>query len=168
MARPQKYDWEKIKIDYQSGLSKADIHKKHDIPYTTLNDYLKRQGCKWEVSKQAKNTTKAIIGVSEAVSELNNENPALAKAVIDNAMDIVNKNIPEFKKAMVVIFSKLSQRCIELAPNATASEILTLAKAAQTITDTLNISQRHANSQINIQNNQQNIAPTKIEIVAKK
>lgn len=138
MARPTKYDWDRIKLDYQSGLSQAEIRLKHNVPYNRLSEHVKE----WEVSEQAKAVIKGFDEVSEVITELKGTNPALAQ----NVLDIVQQKHPEFKKAMVALSSKLFNRMLKIADGATANEIPQLAKGMQTITDTLGVSQRHAKS----------------------
>ena len=65
---------------------------------------------------------------------------------------------------MVALSSKLFNRMLKLADDAEASDINSLAKGMQTITDTLGISQRHAPKQdINLTNAQQNNITVEIE-----
>lgn len=155
MARPPKYDWDKIKIDYECGLTQAQIRMKHEVPYNRLSERCKN----WQVSEQAKSVIKGFDEVSEVLVELKEKHPDLAK----NTLDIVQQKHPEFKKAMVALSSKLFNRMLKIANEATASEIHSLAKGMQTITDTLGVSQRHAaksdvnvNTQMNTQTNVQN------------
>ena len=140
MARPAKYDWDKIKLDYQSGLSQSEIHKKHEVPYNRLSERCKE----WEQSEQAKAVIKGFDGVSEVLTELKGSNPELAK----NVIDIVADKHPQFKKAMVALSSKLFNRMLAIADEASASEIPQLAKGMQTITDTLGVTQRHPKTEI--------------------
>ena len=146
MARPAKYDWEKIRIDFESGLTPAEIHKKHEVPYNRLSERMKE----WEVSEQAKSVIKGFDEVSEAITELKGTNPALAQ----NVIDIVTQKHPEFKRAMIALSSKLFNRMFKLADTAGASEIPHLTRGMQTIADTIGVSQRHApKGELNIQNN---------------
>lgn len=147
MARPAKYNWEKIRIDFESGLTPAEIHKKHDVPYNRLSEQMK----KWEVSEQARFAIKGFDEVSEVITELKGTNPALAQ----NVIDIITQKNPEFKKAMATLSGKLFTRMIELSNTATASDVQQIAKGMQTVTDTLGISQRHANQSntVNVQTN---------------
>jgi len=154
MARPTKHEWNKIKLDYECGLSKAEIHKKYDIPYSTLSEYIKNN--KWTVSEQTKTIIKGISEVSVVISELKNENPELAKNAIELAVDEISKHIPQYRKMISVIFSNMLDKTSELVGQAkTPKDLLDLAKAIQTQTDTIGISQRHANQQINTQINTQ-------------
>ncbi len=136
MARPQKYDWQKIEIDYKAGLSQAELHYKYEVPYNRLSERCKE----WEQSEHAKAIIKSFDEVSEQVTELKGSNPELVQPVLD----IVTQKHPEFKKAMVALSSKLFNRMLKIADEATASDIPQLAKGMQTITDTLGVSQRHA------------------------
>lgn len=136
MARPQKYDWQKIEIDYKAGLSQAELHYKYEVPYNRLSERCKE----WEQSEHAKAIIKSFDEVSEQVTELKGSNPELVKPVLD----IVTQKHPEFKKAMVALSNKLFNRMLKIADEASASDIPQLAKGMQTITDTLGVSQRHA------------------------
>lgn len=136
MSRPAKYDWEKIRLDYESGLTQAQIRLKHNVPYNRLSERAKD----WEASEQAKAVIKGFDEVSEAITELKGTSPALAQ----NVLDIVQQKHPEFKRAMVALSSKLFDRMLKIADTATALEIPQLAKGMQTVTDTLGVSQRHA------------------------
>ena len=136
MARPQKYDWQKIEIDYKAGLSQAELHYKYEVPYNRLSERCKE----WEQSEHAKAIIKSFDEVSEQVTELKGSNPELVQPVLD----IVTQKHPEFKKAMVALSRKLFNRMLKIADEATASDIPQLAKGMQTITDTLGVSQRHA------------------------
>jgi hypothetical protein len=152
MARPPKYNWDKIKLDYESGLSQAEIHHKHEVPYNRLSERVKE----WTVSEQARAVIKGFDEVSEVITELKGTNPDLAR----NVIDIVADKHPQFKKAMVALSSKLFNRMLSIADNATASEIPQIAKGMQIVTDTLGVSQRHASTTINNTNAVQNEAPT--------
>lgn len=140
MARPQKYPWDKIKLDFESGLQRADIHRKYDVPYNRINEHVKTKG--WVQSEQAKAIIKDFDDVSYRVSELKAENPELVK----NTIDIIIDRHPQFKRAMVALSGKLFNKMMKLADDAKAQDINNLAKGMQTITDTLGISQRHANT----------------------
>ena len=156
MARPAKYNWDKIKLDYESGLSQSEIHLKHDVPYNRLSERCKE----WEQSELAKSVIKGFDDISEQVTELKGTRPDL----VQNTLDIVADKHPQFKKAMVALSSKLFNRMLKLADDAEASDINSLAKGMQTITDTLGISQRHApKSDVNLVNAQQNNITVEIE-----
>lgn len=156
MARPQKYPWDKIEIDYKAGLSQSELHTKYEVPYNRLSERCKE----WEQSEHAKAIIKGFDNISEVVTELKGTNPELVQPVLD----IVADKHPQFKKAMVALSSKLFNRMLKIADEASASEIPSLAKGMQTITDTLGISQRHANIKIDNTNAQQNNQPTQIII----
>jgi hypothetical protein len=156
MARPQKYPWDKIEIDYKAGLSQSELHNKYEVPYNRLSERCKE----WEQSELAKSVIKGFDDISEQVTELKGTSPELVQPVLD----IVSDKHPQFKKAMVALSSKLFNRMLKLADDAEASDINSLAKGMQTITDTLGISQRHAPKQdINLTNAQQNNITVEIE-----
>ena len=156
MARPQKYPWDKIEIDYKAGLSQSELHNKYEVPYNRLSERCKE----WEQSELAKSVIKGFDDISEQVTELKGTSPELVQPVLD----IVSDKHPQFKKAMVALSSKLFNRMLKLADDAEASDINSLAKGMQTITDTLGISQRHAPKQdINLTNALQNNITVEIE-----
>ena len=156
MARPQKYPWDKIEIDYKAGLSQSELHQKYEVPYNRLSERCKE----WKQSEHAKAIIKGFDNISEVVTELKGINPELVQPVLD----IVADKHPQFKKAMVALSSKLFNRMLKIADEASASEIPSLAKGMQTITDTLGISQRHASTTINNTNASQTNQPTQIII----
>lgn len=154
-GRPPKYDWKIVQLDYESGLSPADLHKKHEVPYNRLSEHIK----KWEQSDKAQAIIRGFDKVSEAVSDLKSDRPDLAK----NVMDIIVDRHPQFKKAMVALSSKIFNRALAIADNATASDLSQLSKAMQTTTDTLGVSQRHAKTEINNTNAVQTTIEVEIE-----
>lgn len=157
MARPAKYNWDKIKIDYESGLSQSEIHHKHEVPYNRLSERCKE----WQQSEQAKAIIKGFDEVTEAVTELKDKHPDLAK----NVMDIVIEKHPQFKKAMVALSSKIFNRALAIADTATAQDLTYLSKAMQTTTDTIGVTQRHASSAvINNANVQQEVKTIQIVV----
>ena len=56
MARPQKYPWDKIEIDYKAGLSQSELHNKYEVPYNRLSERCKE----WEQSELAKSVIKGF------------------------------------------------------------------------------------------------------------
>jgi hypothetical protein len=161
MARPAKYDWERIKLDYESGLAPADLHKKYDIAYNILSYQIKKNG--WVVIEQAKSITEAFNGVIEQVIELNDKNPKLAKIAVEKVIDDIGSRMPEYRKSISIIFHNLLIQTDKVLQKAkTASDIVQLSKAVQIQTDSIGVTQRHASSQVNIQNNQNNEQKTVI------
>ena len=160
MARPQKYPWDKIEIDYKSGLSQSELHNKYEVPYNRLSERCKE----WEQSELAKSVIKGFDYISEQVTELKGTSPELVQPVLD----IVADKHPQFKKAMVALSSKLFNRMLKLADDANASDITSLAKGMQTITDTIGISQRHApRAEVKLTNGDDN-STTNTQIVFKR
>lgn len=156
MARPSKYPWKEIIIDLEVGISRAEVHKKYKVPYSSITNYIKKHGL--EINEQAKTAIEGFSTVNEAVSEVSENNPDHARAIID----IVTHRHPQFKKAMIALGGAIFKRGLEIAPNANATDLNALSKAMQTTTDTIGISQRHAPKvEVNNQNNQQ----TKVDIV---
>lgn len=158
MARPAKYDWDNIRLDLEAGQSHEYVRKKYNVEYDVINKHLKRNPL--QINQDAKSVIKAFDEVSQSLSQVADKSPELAQ----NVMDIVTQKHPEFKKAMVALSSKLFNRMLKIADEATANEIPQLAKGMQTITDTLGVSQRHApKTDINLTNAQQNNIVVEIE-----
>lgn len=155
MARPSKYDWENIRLDLQAGKPQEYVHKKYDVPYNSLANHLKKNPI--SINEQAVEAIASVDHISEVINEVNEQNPKLA----DRVIDLIEEKHPQFKKAMVGLSAKLFNRMNTLADTATASEVPQLAKGMQTITDTLGVSQRHANQIINNTNAQQNVIEAK-------
>jgi hypothetical protein len=138
IEKAQHYDWDAVKIDYESGLTKAQLHKKHDVPYNRLSDHAK----KWHRPKEVDAILNGFDAAADTLAQLKETNPKLAK----NLINIITDKHPEFKKAMVALSAKLFTRMIDLAPIATAAEIPAIAKGMQIVTDTLGITSRHGNN----------------------
>ncbi len=151
MARPPKYPWKEILIDLEVGLTHAEVHKKYKVPYSSLTNYLKKNPL--VINQQAKTAIEGFSTVNEVVSEVSEQNPEHAQAIID----IVTQRHPQFKRAMLALSGAIFKRGMEIAPEATATDLNSLSKAMQTTTDTLGVSQRHApKTEINNNNAQQN------------
>lgn len=150
-------DWKPILADYQTGqYSISKLAEKHGVSKSTLSERVK--DLDRTVRDRAEAVVKSFDDSIEQLIELRTEQPIVAQKVVD----IVTQKHPEFKKAMIALSSKLFNRMLKIADEATANEIPQLAKGMQTITDTLGISQRHASNQVNVQTNT-NIAPQVIE-----
>lgn len=153
MGRPSKYNWKAIKLDYECGITQAEIVKKHNVPHSRLSATIKAK--EWQVSQQANSIIGGFDEVSQQTIELSNESPELAK----NVVDIVLQKHPQFKKAMLALSGAIFKRGMEIAPEANATDLNALSKAMQTTTDTIGVSQRHSNNQVvvNTQTNVQQI-----------
>lgn len=164
MPRPSKYDWNNIRLDLEAGQTNEYVHKKYDVPYDALNKHLKRNPLR--VSQEAKDVISGFDEVSQQVIQLADKQPELA----ERAIDIVKEKHPEFKQAMIHLSSKLFNRMMALSDEANASEVVSLSKGMQTVTDTLGITQRHASNQtqVNVQNNNANIQKIERVIVDAK
>ena len=152
-------DWKPILADYQTGqFSITKLAEKYEVSKSTLS--LKVKDIDANITEQAKATIEGFDKSIEQLSNIQIEHPIIAEKIVD----IITDKHPQFKKAMVALSSKLFNRMLKLADDATANEVPQLAKGMQTITDTLGVSQRHANTTINNTNAQQNNQPTQIII----
>ena len=156
MARPSKYNWEAIRLDLEAGLAQEYVHKKYEVPYDAINKHLLRNPL--TISQEANSIIRGFDEVSQQVSQLKDKHPELAK----NVMDIVIEKHPQFKKAMVALSSKIFNRALAIADTASAQDLTYLSKAMQTTTDTIGVTQRHANTNIKVDNN--NLQQTNLSI----
>jgi len=138
MARPSKYDWVNIRLDIEAGLPHESVHKKYDVPYDAINKHLIRNPL--VVSQEANAIIKGFDEVSQQVSQLKDKRPDLTQ----RTLDIIQDKHPQFKQAMVALSSKIFNRALKITDDASASDLVSLARGMQTVTDTLGISQRHA------------------------
>lgn len=152
-------NWTPILADYQTGqFSITKLAEKYEVSKSTLSVKVKELDL--SMTEQAKQVIKGFDNSIEQLSNIKNEHPEIAEKIIDIVID----KHPQFKKAMVALSSKLFNRMLKIADDATANEIPSLAKGMQTITDTLGISQRHApKSDVNLTNALQNNITVEIE-----
>lgn len=135
----RQIDWTPILADYQTGqYSISKLAEKHGVSKSTLSERVK--DLDRTVQDKAKAVVQSFDDSIEQLIELRTEQPIVAQKVVD----VVTQKHPEFKKAMVALSSKLFNRMLKIADEASASDIPQLAKGMQTITDTLGVSQRHA------------------------
>jgi len=85
MARPPKYDWKSIRLDLESGMTHEYVHKKHKVPYDTLNRHLKRNPI--EVNQAAKGAINDLDKVSQVICQVEEKRPDIAKNIVDIAAE---------------------------------------------------------------------------------
>ena len=72
MARPFKYDWEKVKEAYEKGFSAQEISKKFNITTKAIGD--KARGSKWEIKSNINSELNELVASSQRIiSNANNE-----------------------------------------------------------------------------------------------
>ena len=154
-------DWKPILADYQTGqFSITKLAEKYEVSKSTLSIKVKELDA--NITEQAKSTIEGFDKSIEQLSNIQIEHPIIAEKIVD----IITDKHPQFKRAMVALSSKLFNRMLKLGDTATATEIPSLAKGMQTITDTLGITQRHApKSDVNLVNAQQNNEQKVIKVV---
>jgi len=92
MAR-EKYDWKKIKADYEIGKSKSYIHKKYGVPYSTLSTKISREV--WEIANNETSAISEFRSGCEQVSEVianNSDNKEKVEAIVDELNTIMQDN----------------------------------------------------------------------------
>ncbi len=177
MARPSKYNWEDIEKHYRAGYSQKQITEQFGCPKSSLSEKVKKEG--WVVSELAEHLNKGIVEVSELKSSLIKEDVRLCEIVEDkaneearrkklvtNASEAILKRVQDLadtnKKQVVMKVKEYSKDngssesldMIEVALDTT--DLKNMAETADKVGMTIGVVQRHANQNINVntQNNQ--------------
>jgi hypothetical protein len=171
MARPSKHNWEEIKKHYEAGKNQAEIVLEFECPKSSLSEKIKSE--KWIQSEQVKAYIKGSLEVNEQKANLIEQDVRIVE-IADNIIDeqtrrrglIFNATEALLKKATKMIeknqtIDKLN--CGDGVQNFEPRELNTadLKNLSDTIDKasiTLGVNQRHSNSQINVntQNNLEN------------
>lgn len=65
-AKKKSYDWFQIRLDFDKGLTQAELRKKYDIPAGTLGSKIKRDG--WVLSQEQTSTLDEFRAASAKLS----------------------------------------------------------------------------------------------------
>jgi len=166
MARPAKYDWDEIKRHYQSGMTQKEIHTKFKCPKSSISEKIKKDN--WDISEIANSVVQGKIKVSENLTELNEQDSELAR-VASQIGDERAKNTELIHNSAKFFLGKAVTKAKD--PKATMNDIYQGSKVVTETGMNLGVIPRHANSQINVntQNNlQQNTNIELTEEQAKK
>lgn len=68
MARKNKYNWEKIKAEYELGKTQSYLVKKYDIPHSTISTRIKKES--WVVSEVEIDAIVGFRDATEVVTEV--------------------------------------------------------------------------------------------------
>jgi len=147
LANKPKYDYAAIRLDYESGLNEKEIQYKYDIPRTTLLSRIALE--KWEVNESAKKVIDGILTAVDGYRECQYEDKSLAKNVANLTDTLIRQCNVQIANSVNALFVGLLDRSLNLAPETNELGVLNLAKAAQIITDTTGLSERHKKSDIN-------------------
>lgn len=171
MARPSKHNWEEIKKHYEAGKNQAEIVLEFECPKSSLSEKIKSE--KWIQSEQVKAYIKGSLEVNEQKANLIEQDVRIVE-IADNIIDeqtrrrglIFNATEALLKKATRMIeknqtIDRLS--CGDGVQNfepreLNSADFKNLADTIDKASITLGVNQRHSNSQINVntQNNIQN------------
>jgi hypothetical protein len=98
MARPTKYNWEKIRKDLECGQNHEYVHKKYDVAYDVINKHLKRNPL--EINQGAKSIIKGFDEVSQVISQVRDKRPDLVETATKIAIER-NRHIDLFTKSIL-------------------------------------------------------------------
>ncbi len=81
MARPSKYDWDKIEADFKAGVPKDEIRRRYRVPRNTLDNRIRDQ--KLTVSEDARAVMQGFGAVSGHLGAVEAKNPEILPSLYD-------------------------------------------------------------------------------------
>ena len=163
MARPSKYDWRDIRKHYEAGMSQSEIVLQFECPKSSLSEKIKQE--KWTQSELVKSYIKGSVEVNEQKANIIEQDVRLVE-IADNIIEEQSRrrnlifNVTE--KIVKNIDKAVSQKIDILDDKGKVirqEDLLLDSKSAKEYIDavdkasiTLGVNQRHSNSQININN----------------
>ena len=188
MARPSKYNWKEIKKHYEAGKTQAEIVLEFECPKSSLSERIKKEG--WTQNEQVKSYIKGSVEVSELKANLIEQDSRvveIADKMVDDEIrrrglifDATEKIIQASSKLLqknskqVVIkvkeYSKAggsSESLDTIEQELDPQDLKNLAETVDKASITLGVNQRHANSQVTVNNSnaQQNNIELNKEII---
>ena len=185
MARPSKYDWNEIKQAYECGKTVDELVSKYGVTKKTLQNRISNE--LWEVMGNIKADIK---GVSDSLGKITGtiaQNPQKAHIIAEDVIESINKLSEKIDAKKLINGATMINltRTIEYLQNNTKLEKIGVGAGMQQLTQvglasddfrqcqdtidkasiTLGVNQRHATTNINNTNAQQNIDNKQIEIV---
>jgi len=108
MARPQKYDWEQIKIAYEGGLNIKEISKKLKVTIKDIKDKARLK--KWVIKSDINNDINEFIAKSEKLTENYEKHPQIAEMIeeaintrlVDNKIIDNNRKLAQMAQGIIV------------------------------------------------------------------
>ena len=175
MARPTKYDWNDIRKHYEAGMNQAEIVLQFECPKSSLSEKIKQE--KWTQSELVKSYIKGSVEVNEQKANIIEQDVRLVE-IADNIIEEQSRrrnlifNVTE--KIVKNIDKAVSQKIDILDDKGKVirqEDLLLDSKSAKEYIDavdkasiTLGVNQRHSNSQININNENNQATQNKIEV----
>lgn len=158
MAR-LKYDWEEIQKAYEVGLPVDKIVRKYNVTKKTLQNKISEK--KWEVSGSIKATLTEFGESIGKVSGIIEDNPDKAEIIAEEA-DELAKDLELIRNSAKFFLGKAVTKAKD--PKATMDDIY---KGSKVVTETgmnLGVISRHANSQVVVNNQNNNQVNATIEL----
>lgn len=148
MARPAKYNWERIRAEYECGITQAELVRKYDLNKGRLSDRIKSEG--WVVSKQQEAAIKGFRESYETIFETCESAPIVAELAADEIESFdaeMARGIRALNKTLIN-----QSRLIANSGEANAGDLRSLASVSKSVADIHGIS-KGSGVTINNQNN---------------
>ena len=169
MARPSKHNWEEIKKHYEAGKSQSEIVLEFECPKSSLSEKIKSEN--WIQSEQVKAYIKGSLEINEQKANLIEQDVRIVE-IADNIIDeqtrrrglIFNATEALLKKATKMIEKNQVIDKISVGDGVqnfeprelNTADLKNLSDTIDKASVTLGVNQRHSNSQVNV-NTQNNI-----------
>lgn len=178
MARPQKFNWDEIREAYECGKTVDELVKKYKVTKKTLQNKISMQ--LWEVSGSIKSDIAAVTESLGKISGTISRNPSKAHIIAEDVLRDINQLAEQIDAEKMINGATMINltRTIEYLQSNTKLEKISVGQGIQQFEPvglassdfkecqdtidkasvTLGINQRHANSQVTVnnQNNHQN------------
>lgn len=180
MARPSKYDWNKIRKWYEAGHTQKEILDEFNCPKSSLSERVKKE--KWVINELTEPFVKGVIEVSELKANFNEQNQEVCELAEDRAKRLLKQRGMVFDVGDLLAKAKFDmltkgkvnkpikvkngdyETVEQIEHDLTASDLSTLANGLDKLSVTLGVNERFnqsANVQIANQNNQETILEIK-------
>ena len=150
MARPSKYDAikDKVKAEYETGHKKAiDLSKEYNVPRNTISRWIKEEN--WRISEQTNEAITKSVEVMEHLAEQSSETQDAVKKIVDEK----TKHLQLINSVSAYGVSLIGKKMKAEGEKLTMSEIKSGLDGVDKAAITLGIAQRHANTQVAVQQN---------------
>jgi len=150
MARPPKHPWDEIRAKYETGqFDQAGLIKQYGVDSGALSRKIKKDG--WVVNQKAIQAIRGFDEVNQNLSDLSDK-PLLHEATLEE----MSKLDPTLMQLVFDANKAVMTQAKDTAGNVFGADLNATAKAVQTCSDSLGITQRHApraETNVNVQNN---------------
>jgi len=139
MPRPQKFPWDKIRADYETGMfDQKHIINKYGVDSGALSRKIKKE--KWTINQKANEAMTSFDTVNQNLSDLLETNPLLAESTLEQ----MAKRDPDLVRLVMDANKAVLKQASTTASQVFGADLNATAKAVQTASDSLGLTQRHA------------------------